>query len=341
MSDEIIVEEVVSDLKRVQEFDPSQLVQRDRLGAELSFEEVVEPAKRIISTFRKLPPAALLEFPFKQKQDVQSWSKSAFALFQEVLDFNVNEAEVQQRRDALIAKVAKSYQGYFNNLFPLISYAVARTVDFDKVASEGRAAVQAVRDETGSLLEQLQETSIEAQGVLQRVQEAAAEQGVTQQAKYFGEEASNHQAAAAGWLYGSLGSAATVLLYACSTVAFRSSPIYSANTTLEAVQVAIGKVLIFLVLVFLLFQCVRNYSAHRHNYVANKHRQNALLTYTTLAEATGSPEAKDIVLQHAALAIYQPGDSGYIRREDRGGSGLPVLSLSPHSVMGQANSSSG
>ena len=64
MAQGIIVEEVLSDLGRVQDFKASTLVQEKRLGADAAFHEAVEPAEPLIGLFRKLPADAVQEFPF-------------------------------------------------------------------------------------------------------------------------------------------------------------------------------------------------------------------------------------------------------------------------------------
>lgn len=341
MAAEVVVEDVIADLKRVQDFDPKTLVQQARLGDAGAFEGAVKPATRLIDLFMKLPTEAVREFPVVQKQNIQSWSKSAYALFDEILQFSLDEGSVEQRKQALITKLRNEYQTYFNHLFPLISYAVARTVDFNRLSEEGRAAVQSIRDETAKLTTEIHGTSENAKLVLDEVREAAAEHGVTQEAKYFSDEASAHQVAATKWLWASSIAGAVVVAYAVATLFFPQIDWFRASTTAEAIQLTASKILIFLVLSYLLFQCVRNYSAHQHNAVANKHRQNALMTYRTLAEAGGSPEARDTVLQHAAAAIYAPNDSGYLKTEERGYGGNPIVGFSPKSAIDIASTGGG
>jgi hypothetical protein len=57
----------------------------------------------------------------------------------------------------------------------------------------------------------------------------------------------------------------------------------------ETVQLGISKALIFAVISYMLFLCARNFIAHKHNAIVNKHRQVALQTYTALADAVRVP----------------------------------------------------
>ena len=232
-------------------------------------------------------------------------------------------------RRSLISELNSAYEPNFTNLFPLISYAVARTVDFSRLEAEGRAAVQTVRDETDKVVNELNESSQSAQSILAEVRIAAAEQGVSQEAIHFKIEADNHEAASYSWMVASIVMAAVVLFYAALSLLFPSIEILRADSISEAIQLTASKLLIFFVLAFGLFQCIRNFSAHKHNVVTNRHRQNALMTYRTLAEAGSTQEARDTILQHAAAAVYSPNESGYLKSEERGYGGSPIVGFSP------------
>ena len=340
MSDErIFIEDVISDLRRVQAFDPEQLRQTVRLGSESDFSEAVLPAQRIVSLFKKFPEEAIEELTFQQKKQLQEWCKSVFNLFGEVQSIKQADGDFIARRDSLIVQTKQSHDLYLEKLQPLISFAVARTVDFNSLTADARSAVQAIRDESTKIQDELVTISNESNKVLQQVKDAAAEQGVTQQAKYFKDEALIHAAESKKWLVASIGSVILLLIYAVATLFFPYLEMFAADSLANAVQLTASKILVFLVLTFSALQSVKAYSAHKHNEVTNRHRQNALMTYRTLAEAGGTAETKDVVLQFAASAIYSPNESGYLKNEDRGALPNPVLSLTPrNSGSGSAHS---
>ena len=66
----------------------------------------------------------------------------------------------------------------------------------------------------------------------------------------------------------------------------------------------------------MLFLSSKNFLSHKHNAIVNKHRQNALMTYTALTDSAASDESKDIVLNHASSCIFSPQDTGYIKHEN-------------------------
>tara|TARA_R110002033_G_scaffold112889_1_gene158185 strand:- start:73 stop:1101 length:1029 start_codon:yes stop_codon:yes gene_type:complete len=329
LSDFIVVEDVIEDLVRIQNFDAHSLVQLEKLGREFSFEEAVKPADRLISLFSKLPKDALFEFPKSELELIQKLSKSVYNTFEQILNFNAKAPDAEATHSSLINTLLNSYQANFSKLFPLISFAVARTVDFNRLSEDGRAAVQSVRDQSKKALDDITATSKKADAVLLEVRDAAARQGVTQQARYFKEEAEFHSERAEQWKIGLFVMSGLVLICGASTLFFRYIPFLTANTPTEAIQLVASKVLIFFILFYVLFVFSRNYSAHKHNSIVNKHRQNALMTFTTLAEAGSTVEARDVVLQHAAAAIYAPNDTGYMKNEERGYSSQLPISIGP------------
>ena len=53
----------------------------------------------------------------------------------------------------------------------------------------------------------------------------------------------------------------------------------------------------------MLYLATKNYLAHKHNAVINKHRQNALMTYKALVDAAKDATNKEVILMHASACI--------------------------------------
>lgn len=318
----------IKNLDRIRGFEVKSLVQREELGAKFSFEPAVLPAQKLIDLLGKLPPESIQEFPKQQLDEIIGQSSNVYNLFSQILDFDPEQADASATRTRLLADLQDQYQPVFTKIYPMVSFAMARTVDFNRLSADGRAVVQSVKDQTQEVMEKLETTSATADQVLQDVRDAAAEQGVTQQAIYFENEAKIHEASSGKWMRATVFMAFAVVAYAIFTLFINNIEVFKMDSIPQALQVATSKFLVFGVLVYILFLCVRSYNSHRHNAVVNKHRQNALMTYTTLAEAGNSAEARDAVLLHAAAAIYAPADSGYVKSEERGySSGMPSIGL--------------
>lgn len=316
---ETLLEEAKSSLERVQNFNAEDLVQSGRLG-ESSFDGAVEPAQRVISLFRQLPVATLDYLPDNQLDVVKSQANSLFQMFQEILAFDVNEGDVRNRQTQSIENLKNVYQGYFTKLYPLISYSMARTVNFGKLEEQGRAAVQEIRDQTERLMTEMQNQKESADRILEEVRKTAAERGVSQEANYFKDEADTHKAEAQIWRIWTIRMAVAVGLYGFSTLFFHKIAWLTPTNTYETVQFTFGKVLVFFVLAYVLALCAKNFLSNRHNEIVNRHRQNALMTYKSLVDAGGTPEARDVILNHAASSVYRLHDTGYTKAADSSGS---------------------
>ena len=337
--EKLVLEDVIADLQRIQSFKPEELRQNERLGRESDFSDVIFPAEKLVNVFKKLPAEAIDELTIEQKKLVQDWCKSVYNLFEEIKSIRTSDTDFASRREDLISQTKQAYDVNLKRLQPLIAYAVARTVDFNDLTDQARRAVQGIRDENEKILRELENVSNEAAQVLQRVKDAAAEQGVTQQAKYFQLQADDHKAASVKWLIASSLSVFLLIAYSILTLFFPYFEFFRPVSVADSIQTTASKALVFIVLAYMSAQCVKVYSAHKHNEVTNRHKQNALMTYTTLAEAGGTADTKDVVLQYAASAIYSPADSGYLKSEERASLPNPVLGLNSRSLSTNTNQS--
>ncbi|UTS81058.1 hypothetical protein [Phaeobacter piscinae] len=316
---ETLLEEAKSSLERVQNFNAENLVQSGRLG-ESSFDEAVEPAQRVISLFKQLPSATLDYLPDSELNVVKSQANSLYQMFNEILAFDVNEGDVRNRQTQSMDKLKNVYQGYFTKLYPLISYSMARTVNFGQLEEQGRAAVQEISDQTARLMKEIAEQKEAADRILEEVRKTAAERGVSQEANYFKEEADTHKTEAEKWRGWTIRMAAAVGVYGFATLFFHKITWLTPTNTYETVQFTVGKVLVFFVLAYVLALCAKNFLSNRHNEIVNRHRQNALMTYKSLVDAGGTPEARDVILNHAASSVYRLHDTGYTKAGDSSGS---------------------
>lgn len=320
---------VIESLHRIRDLDVNDLVQKVRLG-ENAFEAAIIPATRVQSLFLKVPIAIVSELSQSSATSLNNAANATYSRFQEILDFDLEEGAVKARRDALVGALQDSYNNAFDTLLPIISFSIAETTDFTQLEERGRASIQTISDSTAKIENEIKETLEGARALLDEVRSVAAEEGVLNQAQFFRDESSTHSLSAKKWLIAAICCGVVLLAYTSSTLIFSQSSIFQAATTYGSVQIAVSKVLLFSVLTYSVLSCVKIYRSHRHNSVVNKHRQNALMTYRTLSEAGATPEARDIILNHAAAAIYAPVDSGYVSNEERGyGSSLPTISLSP------------
>ncbi|MBX3182885.1 MAG: hypothetical protein KIT72_18170 [Polyangiaceae bacterium] len=85
--------------------------------------------------------------------------------------------------------------------------------------------------------------------------------------------------------------------------------------------------LVFASMAYFLILAARNYMAHRHNAIVNKHRQNSLVTYRALVEAAGDAVNRDIILAKAADSIFGQQTTGFTKHDSDDGKALSMVNV--------------
>ena len=189
----------------------------------------------------------------------------------------------------------------------------SRMRDFAGLEREARASMQAAKDQADAIAKELESTKSEAQKILEDVRRIAAEQGVSQQAVYFKQENELYNNEGWRWQIITLVASSITVAFAILSLVFHNVEFIRPHNLAESIQIATGKLIVFIVLGYIVVLAARNFLAHKHNAVVNKHRQNALLTFEALVDAAGSEENRDIVLTYASACILASQKTGYTR----------------------------
>lgn len=330
------LEEAKNSVQRIQEFDPETLPREDDLGRQLSFRDAVAPARRIIGLYRQLSLETLSDFGDQQLGQLKNQADADYNRFNEVMSFDVTPENATGRRDQLITQIKGAYQQTFNVLHPLIAYGMTRAVDFQTMENEARAMIQSVQDQASVITESLEGNQKQAEQILDDIRKVAAEQGVSQQSIYFKEESERHERLADEWRDRTKKVAWLLGGYSVLAIFLHKIPWLTPTDVYQSAQLITGKILVFAVIAYMLILFARNFLSHEHNAIVNKHRQNALMTFTALVDAAKEEDHSDIVLLHAAQCIFSPQETGYAKQDGSKG-GLP---FSPIEILRKATSKS-
>ena len=305
--------EAIESLGRMQSFNTDDLPREKELGTVLNFKGAVEPAKRLIDLYKRISVTVLVDFPLAELQQIWTQANNDYNRLEEILKFEAGQPV--EARDSLIEQLDSSYQQSFKVLYPLISYSASKSADFQRLEIEARAMIQSVQDQGEKVAKELEKEQTEAEKILTDIRKAAAEQGVSQQAVYFEQAEKKHEKQAKKWLIAIICLAICMTVYAIASLFMHKIPVLTSDTIYVSIQLAISKTLIFAVISYMLYLCARNFLANKHNAIVNKHRQNALMTYTAIMNAAKDIEQKEIVLTHAASCIFGPQNTGYSRAD--------------------------
>ncbi len=276
--------------------------------------------KEIVQTFGRLNPDDWEIIPTEIQEEVAYAAQSARKFLNEI-------SETQTLNDSERAKTASRILDLHNTVYralsPVISYSIVRTVEFDRMSKKVDTAIRQANERNEDLQKRSQE-------ILDDVKNVAALQGVTQQSVYFLEEADKFSENAEKWKVAALSSAAVALVFGISSLFFHKVSFFTPVTIAESIQFFSSKLLVFFILVYVMVLCSRNFLTSKHNETVNRHRQNALMTYRSLLDAGRAQETRDIVLNHAAAAIFNLHDTGYMKPADsRGASSTSTVEMIP------------
>ena len=301
-----------TELEQLTAIEADSLVRADELGQTLSFQEGLPYFQQALGLFRELAEADLDTLPFQRLQELAIVAEHANSQFSEIQKFSL-ESHPQnptQIRDSFINNIRDSYDDWFKEVVPIITYSRRKGSDFARFEQEAREqASRVVR--IGTELQSKGEKIVgEVQEVLEQVRRAAQEVGVSQHAVQFKSEAVQHETAAKKWLIAVMVLASlTGVLTIVNVIYYAVQPIDI--TTAQTIQLAVAKVILFSLLFSALVWTGRVYRSHQHNFVVNQHRQNALISFETFAKAANDDQTKSAVLLQATNCIFSPQASGY------------------------------
>jgi len=329
-----LLEETTQSLQRMQDFDPTTLPRKEDLGKTLNFSESVKPAEKFIGLYRRLSVTVLEDFPDNFLTQIKQSSDADYTKLKQILEFEANVANPQNVRDDYIDQLIVAYPATFTVLHPFISYGVSKATDFQRMENEARAMIQSVEDKAAALTKELASNKDTAEQILTDIRKTAAEQGVSQQARYFKDEADKHDTDASTWQDTTKKLAWFLGLFAVVSLFIHKIPFLKPTDAFDASQLITSKILIFGVIAYMLILAAKNFLSHKHNAIVNRHRQNALMTFKALTDATKDEESKDVVLTQAASCIFSPQDTGYAKSGGSGsGSGSKtIVELVPKAI---------
>jgi hypothetical protein len=329
MTDNIFLRSAQDSLQNIQDFDTKTL-EREELGQSYNFKVAMPNINRLLELFKKLPVTLLDELPEDQLNIVRFQADNVLDLFTRVLSFDEMQGNAANERDVIITDIAEYYKDAFSNLILLISYGLTRTVDFQLIETESKQVLSNIKADVQNTVDEIMSLKTESSEILSEIKKTAAEQGVSQQAIYFSEEAERHEKREDNWRRLTIGWAGVLIAYGVGSFFIHKLPILAPSGIPEAINFIASKILIFAVLTYMLILSARNFLSHKHNAVVNKHRQNALVTFKALVDASQGKETQDIILSHASSCIFSPQDTGYTKHGGSNSAQMPhIVDLIP------------
>jgi hypothetical protein len=285
---------------------------RSTLG-EINFAEAVPLIERVLSLFGMLKDASLDYVSVTRLNELRQSISEASGLFKQIEAFTLTVDNPRAQRDSIINNLMNQYHTWFDRIYALIGFAIRSTTDFAALEQNLREKIAQAEVTSRELLSKSEDTATRADETLAAIQKAAAEAGVSQEAVHFKTEADQQETLSKSWLIATIAVAAGTVGWGLLVLFALTIP--DKATTPQLVQQTVGKVIVFVALYYALLWCARNYNAARHNFIVNRHRQNALSTFETFVKAAGSEDVKQAILMQATTSIFASQPSGYAGKD--------------------------
>lgn len=277
------------------------------------FQEIESTLLQIKTLAMKFGNCNLEDIPRKRLDRINNILNNIHNILRHFIDYDRDKPQ-HGTKESLIENLAMYHNDFFNDVVELITYSEldnGKTQDLEKSALNILESLKFMQNE---VLQKKSETYKEAENLLKGLREISAESGVTKHSEIFAKEAISHNTSAKNWLAGIfLFIIISIIIAYCSfKLLMPSEPNPSVY---QIIQYTLVKILIFAILYYLLMLFIKNYNAHRHNCIVNKHKQNALSTFQTFVNSTKDQEIKNAVLIQTTQSIFANQVSGYIKNE--------------------------
>lgn len=223
-----------------------------------------------------------------------------------VLNIAQQRNEPTQVRQNYLNQFGGAEARFWEWFAPFAAYVTAeglrRTPDRAKAALES-----AVREATNGR-EAVTRLQSDLEHVVEAARSAAANVGVAKHAGLFASEAKAFERESFRWFWATAFAAAITLIAVGVNLWYTIS---RSDPGKWDVQLIVAKVLGFSLLLSATVWCGRMFRAARHNWVVNRHRQNALGSFETFVQGASDESTKNAVLLHAAQSIFQMQQTGY------------------------------
>jgi hypothetical protein len=313
--------------KRLSSLDVKEAT-RSELAA-LGFSALEPSLTRMCKSVAVLSGAPLHDLPYPVLVKASNAFGQIEPFLNELRNFNIvtisqqsgNPLQVQQ---GLLGRYDNVENAFWEYLAPVIAFALAWKAE--AAPSSTSLQTRELLDEAQRTLAAAHDDKKELETIVGAAREAAGKVGVARHAALFATEASANETVAGRWLI------ATGIAAGITLLAVVGNVYYVATTHLDlsgaaALQVSLAKILSFSVLISATVWCGKIYRAARHNYIVNRHRQNALSSFETFVQASTDDQTRNAVLLHAAQCIFAPQASGFASGEGEGAGSPNVIEL--------------
>lgn len=299
------------------------LTREEELGTQFSFKESEEYFVKIIDLFKRVKEVNLQEVPFNLLNSFNGQLNQAITYFEQAKTFNPAVNNAVNTRNAIITNIQNNYDNYYTHSIPILSIGLLNSNDLSVERSKMNQLIADLENEKRASKEESENKLAELNSIIENAKSFATKAGISKHSSVFKTESDFHETESKKWL-----GYTTKILIAIIIVAIGLAFLglyFTENTQL--IQFTITKVVILSTLFYGLALTNRNYKAHKHNEILNKHRQNALTTFETFSNAASDEQTKNAILLETTHSIFSNQQTGYLKKDGDGESNNKIIEI--------------
>lgn len=288
-----LIRKIKEKLQTIIDLSPSQLIRESELGSSLSFKKGEDLFLRIIAFSKKIHAIDMSEVSLSVLNGLDNHLKAIIDTFDTIRRFDPNKNPSSDIQKNFIDGLNRYYDQYYQAAMPICTMGLLKLCE----------GLEEITDNAKKHLGDIKDLSSKAK-------QAAIKVGLEQHSEVFGEEADKHENLSSRWFKSIIGILAIIAIG--SIIFIWCFPKSSADSA-YIIQYSVNKVIILTTLFYILSICTKNYKAHKHNHILNKHRKNALDTFEIFSKAAGSDlQTKNAVLLEVTRTIFSHQQTGYL-----------------------------
>ena len=229
----------------------------------------------------------------------------------------------RERREDILKRADALAQQAFDVFSPLIAYLKTTsaaqgedTLSREQTAHEARQILESLRQQADATRSEKEKILKDAKGILDSARATSAKIGVSEHSVHFRKEADSHQKASRLWLRATI--ALTIFAFVLSALSLWHS-LCMPGTFPGSLSATVSKLALLAVAYYAVIWAAKTYRSERHNAVINRHRSNALQSFTTFVDGSRDDATKDAVLLRATESIFSHQPSGYSDKAQESG----------------------
>lgn len=308
----ILLEQIKVKLEEFLTISIDELTRESQLGQQLSFKSGEQQFIKIIELFKKVNSVDLFDVPYNILYQFNEQLDHAAISFNQIKNFNPATNNPVGQRDNLIQQLENQYETYYSTTMPILTSGLLNSNDLSLERSKLKDILKELEKEKEKTKKESGDFLNDIKDVLNKARQAAVEVGVAQHNMIFREEADEHKNLSEKWLKGTIGVLIAITIVGIGFLFIKPSD----EGVHFLIHFSLTKIVVLTVMFYALAICTRNFKAHKHNSILNKHRQNALNTFETFSKAAGTDlQTKNAVLLEATHTIFSNQQTGYLNNE--------------------------